>query len=359
MNTTTHRPSHRLLAALALLAIAGLSGASQAPDPLEAEITRWATLLRADTSSAGLMAQVKKPSLARLEMAEDALRHGWRLLALQRLAEARPNPSAALYQRALPPSAGADVAGLEAEWKRTGNTLRRALSPPTSESFAGIQPAAHRAMAEAAAYQVRAYYDASLDYGKNTEPTAGLYYLGYARAQEEFVELSRSISTPTAAPAPRLRSLAADIDSLEGTVLAAYQPPASIDLHSEFIAISAAVKEARELNAGGLRYGALLRSLQARRRFALLPSQAPRDTNGLTADLALASRRLASDRVDHSIGRLFLEMAQAAPDTNRTEAVAIARSVLPRYFAALEPAPPASTPPLPQATVTLVRWPYT
>jgi hypothetical protein len=33
--------------------------------------------------------------------------------------------------------------------------------------------------------------------------------------------------------------------------------------------------------------------------------------------------------------------------------------VLPRYFAALEPARPAPSRPAPKVTVTLVRWPYT
>jgi hypothetical protein len=33
--------------------------------------------------------------------------------------------------------------------------------------------------------------------------------------------------------------------------------------------------------------------------------------------------------------------------------------VLPKYFAALAPAPPVATLPDPEVTVTLVRWPYT
>jgi hypothetical protein len=40
-------------------------------------------------------------------------------------------------------------------------------------------------------------------------------------------------------------------------------------------------------------------------------------------------------------------------------AAAIAADVLPRYFAALAPAPPASAAPKADVTVTLVRWPYT
>ena len=59
--------------------------------------------------------------------------------------------------------------------------------------------------------------------------------------------------------------------------------------------------------------------------------------------------------MDHSLGRIFLEAAQAEPAL----APAIAGDVLPRYFAALEPARPRPPQPAPRATVTLVRWPYT
>jgi hypothetical protein len=68
--------------------------------------------------------------------------------------------------------------------------------------------------------------------------------------------------------------------------------------------------------------------------------------------------------VDHSIGRLILEAAQAdlaehASDGAAATAAVVATDVLPRYFAALEP--PAVRPPAEPAkvTVTLVRWPYT
>lgn len=74
--------------------------------------------------------------------------------------------------------------------------------------------------------------------------------------------------------------------------------------------------------------------------------------------------RLAAGGIDHSIGRMMLEGAQdelasAAPGTSPAGAIAIATDVLPRYFAALDPARPAAPKPAPQVVVTLVRWPYT
>ena len=66
---------------------------------------------------------------------------------------------------------------------------------------------------------------------------------------------------------------------------------------------------------------------------------------------------------DHSLGRVFLEVADAElaadPSAGAATATAVVNDVLPRYFAALGPAPAPSPDPEPQATVTLVRWPYT
>ena len=74
--------------------------------------------------------------------------------------------------------------------------------------------------------------------------------------------------------------------------------------------------------------------------------------------------RLHRGNVDHSIGDLYLESARSDQSIAKAgevppNAVAIATDVLPRYFAALEPAPRVAARPVPRATVTLVRWPYT
>ena len=90
-------------------------------------------------------------------------------------------------------------------------------------------------------------------------------------------------------------------------------------------------------------------------------------TAAVLPDEALPSaeldERLRSAGRDHTIGRLFLETAQALAGPGEGSDPALARAivdtVLPRYFAALEPAPAAAPRKTARATVTLVRWPYT
>jgi hypothetical protein len=253
-----------------------------------------------------------------------------------------------------------------------GETLRPSLRAPSAEELQGVRPALARALAEAARHQVRVYYDASLEYGRNTTPDSGLFYLGAAQAQAEFVGLSRTLAAtlpPDSLGEPKtLRSLGPELDALERELLSAYRPPASVDRHPQFIAASAALKTARELDAAGLRHGALLRYLQAILRFAAVKEPASGSPSSVVAlDPAFARKREESLKglagADHSLGRVFIELADAElasdPGAGAATATAVVNEVLPRYFAALAPATAVVPRPEPRATVTLVRWPYT
>ncbi len=342
----------------ALLAILTLGGASvvrgQPDDPLAVEIGKWSSLLSTHASDENWK-QVQAASGAALGQAREALDGGRRLFALQRLAAARENLSATEYVESRP-AADRTAAGFEAEWTKAGVALRDDLATSAPASFGAIRPAAVRAVAEAAWRQVRVYYEASLEYGRNTMPDSGLYYVGVAHAQHDLVALCRRLASPARGSAPALRPLHAELDALESDVLAAYRPPASIDHHADFIRVSATIKEARELDAAGLRYGALMRYLQAALRFAPLRAPAATMRNADAAALrpfqALYGETAAAD---HSIARLFLEQADAEPAT----AAAIAADVLPRYAAAIAPPRPETPTAAPRITVTLVRWPYT
>ena len=349
--------------ALVVGSTGAIAGAARGKDPLAAEIERWSEYVRTHVSKDDLWGQIKPMSEAALSRASDALRGGRRLLALQRLAAVRVNLAATAWIERLPEKQRNDSVAFESQWKRLAKTFEN--ERPSGESFAGVQPAAVRAVAESALPQARVFYEASLEYGRNTTPALGLFYIGSAQAQKELAEFCRSLAEAPSGRAPALRELGGELDALEGEILSLYRPPASIDRHSDFIAVNAAVKEARELDQAGLRYGALLRYLQAAQRFAALrPAPAKPDAD-LARRLAELDARLAAGGVDHTVGRLFLEAAQAdlaAPAAGSAPgamAAAIVAEVMPRYFAALEPAAPGKPKPAPEVTVTLVRWPYT
>ncbi|HVR97752.1 MAG TPA: hypothetical protein VMW27_14135 [Thermoanaerobaculia bacterium] len=336
-------PKSFLVLILVMLAACG-SAAGESKDPLAARIERCA-------------AQECKP-------AADALRDGRRLLALQRLAAVWTDVVSQEYLSERTAAQRNDQAAFEAEWARMGQVLRDGLGTPSPTAFEGVRPALVRAVGETSLPPLKIYYDASLEYGRNTQPQSGLYYLGAAQAQRELGAFVRTLSEPATGHEPPVRALGAELDALEAELLAVYRPPASIDNHPDFIALSSTVKEARELDAAGLRYGALLRYLQAARHLALLAGKPSLDADTLTRKLREYEERLSAGDVDHSIGRMFLEAAQAslaqtAPGARPVSAEVALGDVLPRYFAALGPAPPAPPQVKPQVTVTLVRWPYT
>jgi hypothetical protein len=360
-------PRRFSLGVLLTIAAAAVGGAVARPapaakDPLAAEIARWSTFLATNTSKDEMWTQVKEAVVPVMARAEQALRKGRRFLALQRLASVQANLAASAYLQERTPAEHSDN-GFEAEWKRMGRVLRADMRDPPPGALEGVQPAALRAMGEAALPQVRIFYDASLEYGRNTMPDSGLFYLGSARAQRDFAAFCRTMSAPSPRPAPPLRPLAVEIDRLEDEMLAAYRPPASIDNHRDFILSHAALKEARELDAAGLRYGALLRYLQAAQRFAPLRKAGDLRGAALSKRLDEIDARLSAGRYDDSVGRIFLEAArdeaEGGEGRNPATAATIASDVLPRYFAALEPGRPAVPKPAARVTVTLVRWPYT
>ena len=354
-----------LVLALATLAASGeRSGAAK--DPLASEIERWSNYLQTHQGAGDPdWPQVKQVTLPAIDAAKQALRDGRRLWALQRLTAAEGYLAASQYVGSQSEADLKNAAALEAEWRRVGGVLRDDLGTPSATALDGVRPAAVRAVGEAALPQVKIYYDASLDYARNTMAESGYFYIGSALGQRDVVELCRQISRPTPGAPPPLRSLEPDLDRFQAELLAVYRPPAAIEKHDQFITASGALKEARELDAAGLRYGALLRYLQAAIRFApLRPPGTPLDRAELERRLRDLERRLSGSGRDDSIGRLFLEIAQAdvqgaGPGKTADNAVAIVQDVMPRYFAALEPPRPEAPRPPPEVTVTLVRWPYT
>jgi hypothetical protein len=360
-----------LLAAVA----AGAACRLHAGDPVAADIDHWTTMMRLRAANRG-WAQIARTALPALANAREEERRGRRELALELLAGARVEIETGSYWLKDCSGKRFDESRFEAEWARLGGgALRDALGAPDPGALSGARPAAARAIAEAALPEVGAYYRASLDYGRSTTPQSGCYYLANAQALRRLVAFCRTVggAFPIGRP-PELRGLDAEIAGLEGELAAEFKPPAAVTNHGAFINAGSLLKEARELNAGGLRYGALLRYLQAAfavRSLAPSPPAGPAtaapppvDARTLGTRLTAMEARLAPDQVDHTIGRIWLQRAETylqagAPRGGALAAAAILDDVLPRYFAALGPAPPGPARQAAEVTVTLVRWPFT
>lgn len=344
-----------------LTLLCALTLAPAASDRLADEVQRCRALASDEKAGDEFTRSVRSGSLPPLRQIEADVAAGRKLAALHRLAPLHINLGGAAYVDGLAADQR-DEAGFEKEWTRVGALL--AKSGTHSEALAAMHTAALRAEAEATLPQARILYEASLEYARNTEPQFGLFYMGSALGADDFVELCRGLETQAARRAPPLRSIRAELDLLQAQLLAAYRPPVSVDRHSEFIGASSALKEARALDAAGQRHGALLRYLTACARCAPLIDTAPAPSaEELVKLLDGFAKRLDGGDLDHSIAQVFLEYARseiaAAPGTSPQVAVSIATRSLPRYFAALEPAPVAAAAAKPALDVTLVRWPFT
>jgi len=163
------------------------------------------------------------------------------------------------------------------------------------------------------------------------------------------------------------RSMMADILVLQNQVLAAYKPPRSIDRHSDFIRINAAIKYARELDDAKMYRGAMYQYLEAIRNFAPLMDEGLKPAEALQAEAAKFRSRIASSKADQSIAQLLLEkaeyrLANAGPngkDAALRTAQGILFHALPAYYSVREKPAVAAAAVGKLVTVTLVRWPYT
>jgi hypothetical protein len=345
----------RRMAAALIVAAASVPAPASEADPLAAEIARWSAFIHDHPDGGETWNDVKASSEPVLAKAHEALVAGRRSLALDRLAVVRTNLAAQAYVDRPAPALSKEVPALEAEWARVGKELGVSLAPPTGSTLAGFTPAIARAEAQAALMQIRGFYDSVLDYARATEPEYGLFYLGQAQAQREFVAFARTLAEPSPRKPLSPRSLAAEIDALNRELLAAYRPPASIDRHGEFILAHSLVNEARQLDAAGLAHGALLRYLQAAMRSASLRGVTPVAADVLVSRVAEFEAALSKPGTDDSIGRLFLEAALSNVELGPL----IAADVFPKYAAAVSAAKPHPKAKAPQVTITLVRWPYT
>ena len=324
-------------------------------DPLAQEIGRWKNFLNTNTSTSENWVSIRDSTRPLVERAENALKADRRNLAIHILAALRTNLAAQKYVQEHHVTPTTELSALEKEWTRLSADLQEPRQPFDFKRL----PASIRAVAEAAFSEIKVYYDASLEYGKNTMPEYGFFYIGLSQGQLEFARLLQQFETQKSLQTPKLSGLAGQIDALEDQLLSEYKPPASIEQHPNFIRASGLIKQAHELQAAGLEYGALYRTLYARQILSKITSPGKSITNQevLNRTNAVAGR-LKEPGVDHSLGWMFVELANEEPYNGET-ARTVFEEILPIYFAAFEPSKEERVKGAPAATVTLVRWPYT
>lgn len=335
-----------------------------AADPLATEIAQWKEFVRTNPATDEDWKYIKDTVSPLLVRAENELTKGRRFFAFHILALIHPNLAAAKFV-ADHPAETKQFPLFEKEWTKQGRDLAPVLEGKERPDLNGY-PAAVRAIAEASYSEIKTYYDASIEYGKATEATYGMFYLGSALGQYNFTQVCKTLKAAETYKPISIGNFETEIESFEDVVLAAYKPPVSIDQHPIFIRVSAMIKQAHELYDAGSYYGALYRYLEARYRYfrALEPGQAINAEQASTRAQEF-EKHFNENGGDNTIGRLFLEMGLSeAEDTSAnsqggTNARVIFDDVLPHYFSTIAPAKPRPPAVTPIATVTLVRWPYT
>jgi hypothetical protein len=356
------------LAWSAALLVARLATAADiAPSPLAAEAERWLAASRQAPAGNPDLAGPRRDAERMLERSQADLAAGREWLAFEEFARGR----SLLRSLALADENAAarnDLEAFERLWQERGASLIAEARALQAMPW-GDTPAAVRAVAESAQGKIATLVEASRAYAAVTSPGDGLFYLGQAQAAAELARFARTVALSPATGKPSgalvLHSILPELRELQAKVTAAFQPPRSIELHSDFIRLNATLKLAHELDAAELYAGALYQYLDAVQQLAALAAPA---ASSAAAEPSAWKQRLAG-RGDTTLGELFLQRAEAmraapaeAQKPGDARAVQlIAEHVLPAYVAILDRggsvAPTAEK--AASVTVTLVRWPYT
>jgi len=263
----------------------------------------------------------------------------------------------------------AGLPAYEAEWEKVSSSVT-AIDRQAREKNWNDSRVAVRALSETAQGMTIPLLEGARGFAVSTGPKEGLFNLGQAEGQAEFAAFCTTLQLPRqAAPYP-LRSLMPEIETLQEKTNAAFRPPRSIDLHTLFMSLNSALKQARELDATKCYAGALYQYLYALGFYGMLDAAPPDSVqqSALKRTLATAREKLAASQRDDSIAQLFLEKAEsqvrhldgsAASAGDWRIAEVIVDQVLPAYFALDTPLRAAQRAPGKTIDVTLVRWPYT
>lgn len=269
------------------------------------------------------------------------LKQGRLYLSLYTLRTCQLELASLAYAESKADLANKGAEAFDAEWRQLGtaltekeNTLAVKPSTPT--------PAIVTALADISRVQARPYYQSGRLFALNSNMSEGIYYTGRAPANLDFAIFCRTLRFPKPKEALQARSVEPELKKLETTALRTYKSADVSSLQGQYNRLNSNLKVAGELNTASMFEGALLKYLESKLYFGMLITAAEKED---VAHLQLRSKEvsnlLKSDKVDHSIGLLFSEMADAAlnptDSAQLTEAqvkrgVVILNIVLPAYF---------------------------
>ena len=352
-----------LLSCFLMLVVGAAAASLDAKSQIEAEIERLEQSAKSQPADDDYWKDLAVLVSSSLDRADKALRAGNLYLSLEEMGRARVLLDSFEYTKQSPEVLKQGLQGFELAWRTVSRELANSDREARKRIWKG-KPAVLRALAEAAQGKSLTLVEASRAYATVTDPKAGYYYLGEARAQAEFARFCYSLELPMQGAAFVGHSMRPQIERLQEQINAAFVPPRSIERHRDFILLNSTLKVASELDAAKLYAGALYQYLSAVQQLARLNAGSETSASPqLQQGIAEARKRLSTAKRDDSIAELFLQRAEflagEKESDSLTKAAVIADQVLPAYYAAEKSAPMSGKKAANPVTVTLVRWPYT
>jgi hypothetical protein len=233
------------------------------------------------------------------------------------------------------------AAAFETEWRALGTALsekEKILADRTTKL-----PAVIVALADVSQSQARPYYQSGKLFALNSNLAEGIYYVGRAPANLDFAIMCRGLHLSRPKKATTVfRSPHPELTQLETMTLRTYKTADVSTQQGQYNRVNASLKIAGELDRASMFEGALLKYLESKLYFGLIITTAEReDLQHLRERTKELEKQLISDKVDHSIGLLFWQMADRSlnPDEKAEpgaaqikRAVVILNQVLPSYF---------------------------
>lgn len=351
-----------LISCLLILAVS-TAVAADAKSQIQAEIERLQQSAKNQPADDDYWKDLAGLVLPSLDRADKALRAGDVYYSLEELGRARVLLNSYENTKQSPEVLKQGLKGFEAAWRQTSAELANADRDVQKRDWRG-KPAVLRALAESAQGRSLTLVEASRAYANVTDPKAGYYYLGEAKAQSEFARFCYSLDLPSEGLQFAAHSVRPQIERLQDEINAAFVPPRSIERHRDFILLNSTLKVAGELDAGKLYAGALYLYLSAVQQLARINAAAQTPAaQQFQQRIADAGKRLGAAKRDDSIARLFLQRAEflatEKENDSQTKAAVIIEKVLPAYYAADKAVASGQQKAANLVTVTLVRWPYT